>query len=110
MHINENNLGIVIKDARLMNGLTQDALAEKVGVGLRHIMGIENEGKFPSYSVLYKLIRELNIPADSIFYPEKNPADTRLEYLTRLLGQCGDRDIRAITAFVESLSSKSEVS
>ena len=108
MHISESGLGAIVKAARLKKGLTQEILAEKVGVGLRHIMGIENEGSFPSYEVLYNLIRELNIPADSIFYPEKNPANPRLEYLSHLLGQCNDRDIRAITALTESLLSKTE--
>ena len=54
---------------------TQEMLAEEVGVGLRHIMAIGNEGSYPSYEVLYKLIRELHIPVDLIFYPEKQAND-----------------------------------
>jgi len=103
VHINENSLGAVIKNARLKKRLTQEVLAEKIGVGSRHIMGIENEGKFPGYTILYKLIRELNISADSIFYPEMKAADAQIEYLICLLKQCDNRDIRAITALVESL-------
>ena len=108
MHISKSDLGAVIKAARLNRDFTQEALAEKVGVGARHIMAIENEGSYPSYEVLYQIIRELNIPPDRIFYPEKNPANPQLEYLSHLLGQCGDRDINAITAFVESLLTKPE--
>ena len=103
MHTDENNLGTVIKAARLKKGWTQDVLAEKAGVGIRHIMGIENEGSSPSYEVLYKVIRELQIPADSIFYPEKNHSSPEREYLVHLLEQCGDRDINAVTALVEVL-------
>ena len=44
MRIKENSFGAIVKAARLKRGLTQETLAEKVGVGLRHIMGIENEG------------------------------------------------------------------
>ena len=57
MHINDNHLGLIIKAARQKKGVTQEALAEIAGVGLRHIMGIENEGSYPSYDVLYKIIR-----------------------------------------------------
>ena len=108
MHIIKNNLGSIVKAARLNKGLTQEILAEKVGVGLRHIMGIENEGNFPSYELLYNLIQELNIPADSIFYPEKNFDNKQVEYLTHLLEQCNDKNIRAIIALVESLLDESE--
>jgi transcriptional regulator with XRE-family HTH domain len=66
-------------------------------------MGIENEGNLPSYEVLYKVIRGLNIPADSIFYPEKEPSNPQLKYLTHLLEQCGDKEIRAVTAMLEIL-------
>ena len=104
----DNNLGSIVKAARLNKGLTQEVLAEKVGVGLRHIMGIENEGHFPSYEVLYYLIRELNIPADKIFYPEKITDNPQLEYLIHLLEQCDDKNLRAVTALVESLLSKSK--
>ena len=85
MRIDENNLGAIIKAARLNKGFTQETLAEKVGVGLRHIMAIENEGNYPSYEVLYKLIRELHIPADSIFYPEKLLSDQQAEEIIRML-------------------------
>jgi transcriptional regulator with XRE-family HTH domain len=101
--MDENTLGAVVKAARLRKGWTQDVLAEAAGIGVRHIMGIENEGSSPSYEVLYSIIRELNIPADSIFYPEKNPSNPQLEYLVHLLGQCGDREIHAVTALTEAL-------
>jgi transcriptional regulator with XRE-family HTH domain len=102
VHNIENRLGALVKAARLNRGLTQEQLAEKIGIGLRHIMGIENEAKSPSYEVLYSLIRELNLSADSIFYPETRNEDSKLQYLTRLLGQCSERDIRAVTALTEA--------
>jgi transcriptional regulator with XRE-family HTH domain len=108
VHIEKNNLGAVIKAARMKKGWTQDTLAETVGVGVRHIMGIENEGNSPSYEVLYKVIRGLNIPADNIFYPEKNSPGTQLDYLIHLLEQCGDNEISAVTALLETLLHKKD--
>jgi transcriptional regulator with XRE-family HTH domain len=106
VHIEADVLGEIVKAARINKGLTQDELAEIAGIGLRHMVGIENEGAYPSYEVLHKLIRELCIPADSIFYPPMCPDDYRREYLIRLRGQCNDRDIRTIIALVESLAGK----
>ena len=101
-----NDLGAIIKTARINKGLTQEALAETCGVGSRHIMGIENEGSYPGFELLSKLIRELNISVNSIFYPEKLPSTRQREYLIHLLEQCNDRDILAVTSLVESFLSK----
>ena len=64
-------LGESIKPARIKADITVEDLAAKVGVGERFIYRIENEGKKPSYDILYKLIRELSILPDQIFFPEK---------------------------------------
>ena len=103
MHINDNYLGSIIKSARLKKGLTQEALAEIVGVGLRHIMGIENEGSYPSYDVLYKIIRELHISADIIFYPEKLSKDAQLEDIIPMLYCCNERSINIIRAMIKAV-------
>jgi transcriptional regulator with XRE-family HTH domain len=95
--------GAEIKAARKQKGLTQETLAERVGIGQRHIMGIENESKGVSIDVLYKLVRELNLSVDAMFYPEKNRENKELQQLVRLLERCGEREIRAITALVEAL-------
>lgn len=63
-----NEFGRTIKDARHTAGLTQEALAEQIGITPRYIMAIENENKQPSMLVLYKLIRTLKISADAIFF------------------------------------------
>jgi transcriptional regulator with XRE-family HTH domain len=78
-------------------------LAEKIGVGLRHLMAIENEGKSPSYEVLNNLIHILSIPPNDIFYPDKKSDSPELDYLVLLLKKCGIKEIRAITALIEAL-------
>jgi transcriptional regulator with XRE-family HTH domain len=98
----ETGLGAVIKAARLEKGLTQEALAEIAGVGLRHIMSIENEGRYPSYEVLYKLIRELNIPADTIFYPEKQHNSPEAEKIIPMLYLSDERSLKVIRATAQA--------
>ena len=98
MRNNENNLGAIIKAARISKGLTQEVLAERVDIGLRHIMSIGNEGKAPSLKVLYKLIRELHIPADLIFYPEKFMENHLLEETVCILCGCDERTLKIVRA------------
>jgi DNA-binding XRE family transcriptional regulator len=88
--------------------LTQEKFAEMVDVSPRYIMSIENENKKPSFFNLYKIIRALGVNANDIFYPESRTAETSAERLSRLLAQCGERDIKAVTALVETLLHEKE--
>ena len=82
------NLGSIIKKARIKANLTQGKVAEKVGAGERHITALENEGHNPGYDLLYNIIRELNIDANAIFFPEKAHVSTETEYLINHLYRC----------------------
>lgn len=75
-----------------------EVLAEKVGITERYLYRIENEGKYPSYEVLYKIIRELAINPDLIFYPEKPSKDSETEDLIRVLYNCDERSMKIIKA------------
>ena len=81
-------MGPLIKVARLEAKLTQDELAERIGVTPRYIMAIENEGKCPALDVWFKLIRTLHISADTIVQPENSVtkyADEQLILMIRML-------------------------
>ena len=96
-------LGEIIKNARMKADITVEDLAAKVGVGERFIYRIENEGKKPSFDVLHKLVRELNISADSIFYPEKPSKDSEVENLLRMLSACDERSLEVVKATAKAL-------
>lgn len=98
-----HNFGNIIKTARQEKELTRDQLSEKVGIGYRHLMGIENENKFPSFAVLFHLIRELGISADTIFYPEKTVNDSEKDKLSRMLLLCTEQEIQAFMAMLDIL-------
>ena len=103
VHIQPDTLSNVIKTAREKADITIEALAEKAGITERYLYRIENEGKKPSYEVLYKLIRELAISPNLIFYPEKASADTEVENLIRLLYNCDDRALEVVKATAKAL-------
>lgn len=102
MHNIPETLGEILKSARQRANITMEALAEKVGITERYLYRIENEGKKPSYDVLYKLIRELAISSDLIFYPEKPSKDSEIEDLVRMLYNCDERSMQIIKATVKA--------
>ena len=103
MHKNTETLGQVIKKARKHHNLTIEALAEKIGVSERYLYRIENEGKKPSFDVLYSLVRTLSISSDSIFYPEKPTKESEIEDLVRMLYNCNERDLEIVKAVVKAI-------
>ena len=104
----KDGFAATLRAARLNRKLTQEELAEKVGLSLRYITSLESSKKKPSFITLFKLVRFLGLDVNKIFYPENagNEAeDTPVARLSRLLLQCDDREIRALTAQVEALIS-----
>lgn len=103
MHNQPETLGSILKAAREKAGITIEVLAERAEITERYLYRIENEGKKPSFDVLYKLIRELSISADSIFYPEKPSKDSEVENLLRMLSACDERSLKVVKATVKAL-------
>lgn len=103
VHKYTETLGDIIKSARERADLTVEAIAYKVGITERYLYRIENEGKKPSYDVLYKLIRELSISPDLIFYPEKPTKDSEIENLLRMLSDCDERSLEVVKAILKTL-------
>lgn len=103
MHNDLDSLGEILKAARKSNNLTREQLAERINISPRYLMSIENENKKPSYSVLFRLIRELGISADAIFYPEGKYTNNEIDQITRLLYQCDERDLKVLLATVKAL-------
>lgn len=101
-----NQLGTLLKKARLKRKLTRDQLSEKVHISYRYLTAIENENKKPSYDVLFKLIRELGISADTIFYPESQTNETQRKLLLSLLNQCDTYELNVAIATVNALLKK----
>lgn len=54
MHNQPETLGSILKAAREKSGITIEALAERAEITERYLYRIENEGKKPSFDVLYK--------------------------------------------------------
>lgn len=102
MHKKHDILGDVIKSARQNSDFTMESLAAKIGVTERHLYRIENEGQKPSYDVLYKLIRELSINPDKIFYSEKISKEHEIDSLIRMLYNCDEQTLEIVKIIVKA--------
>lgn len=102
MHSDTDILSSVIKTARGNADITIEALAAKIDVSERYIYRIEIEQKKPSFNVLLKLIQELAINSDLIFYPDKPCKDTEIKDLIRMLYNCDERSMEIIKATVKA--------
>ena len=98
-----DRIGGVLKAARKEKGLTREQLSEIINITPRYLMSIENENKKPSYDVLFRLVRQLGISADTIFYPENQHPDIKIEQLVRLLYLCDDRELNIASATIKAL-------
>lgn len=89
-------LGNIIRQERLRAGLTQDELAERVGIDARTILKIENHRGNPKMEVLYPLIRALDIDANLVFYPESHEQVPALKQFLLFISKCNAEEIEAL--------------
>ena len=62
----------MIKKYRLKNNLSQEELAEKIGISTRHLQRLERNEENTRVSTFKKIITTLNIPDDEILKFIKN--------------------------------------
>lgn len=86
-------LGDLVREMRKSKHLTQEALAERVGVCKRTIIDIESNTGNPQFQILYALVRELDLPLFSIFYPEKQGRSRVESMLLEELGSFTEYEI-----------------
>ena len=63
-------IGSRLREARNMVKLTQEQLAEKVGIGTTYISDIERGAKFPSLSLFIQIVDALGVSSDYILRGE----------------------------------------
>ena len=96
-------LGNVVRATRKSKNLSQEALAEKLGVCKRTIVDIENSTGNPKFELLCMLVRELDLPLYEVFYPEMSYNSEMKNVLIKELGDCSDYEMRIILSVVKSL-------
>lgn len=96
-------LGSIVRATRKSKNLSQEALAEKLGVCKRTIMDIEKSTGNPKFELLCMLVRELDLPLYEVFYPEVADNSEMKNVLMKELSDCSDYEMNVILAVVKSL-------
>ena len=96
-------LGSVVRATRKSKNLSQEALAEKLGVCKRTIMDIEKNTGNPKFELLCMLVRELDLPLYEVFYPEVSENMEIKNVLMKELSDCSDYEMKIILSVVKSL-------
>lgn len=102
-NLNLDYMGPMLKDARLKAKLTQEEVAERVGITTRYLMAIENEGKCPALDVWFRLIHTLHISADNIVYPENATEKEQDEQLLCMIRSLNSRDKKIAQTAIQAM-------
>ena len=103
MNHNREILGDVVRTTRKSRHLSQEALAERIGVCKRTIIGIERNTGNPKFEVLYPLVRELDLPLYQVFYPEVEENLDLKNVLIQEVSSCSEYEMKVILSVVKSL-------
>jgi transcriptional regulator with XRE-family HTH domain len=103
MHQDMTRIGRVLRSGREAKGMTQAVLSEKTHTALRTIIAIENDQRYPTYEVFYKIIHALDISADQIFWPENVTYTAEQEQIIREFLNCSEREQAVIMKTVRTL-------
>lgn len=83
-------VGDLIKKSRENQKMTVEELAHQIGISVRYLQKIENEGNIPSYVKIKQIVNILSMDANQLFYENymlDNDDLNRLLFKERLLSK-----------------------
>ncbi len=104
--LNRKEFGAAIRNSRIENKLTQEKLAEMLGVTPVHVKQLESGSRMPSVELLHSIAITLNFSVDRVFFPAKAENTEMLNKLERLLHLCTSHDLRVVHATASALTDK----
>lgn len=104
MEINYLEIGQRIRKARLAAKVTQEQLAEKVGVGTTHISHIETGNSIPSLKLLVDILNALGLSADAVLCDQLDHAGASFpDLIAEELTDCTEQEIRIFSDILRAL-------
>ncbi len=97
-------LGRRIRELRQKKQMSQQELAEKIGIDQRNLSNIECGNTFPSKSLLH-LARALNIDLQELFDFEhyKTDKETMLEYIRANIDSLSASEVKTVYRLIKSM-------
>lgn len=98
------SIGQKVKQIRVSKGITQEQLAEAVGVGVTHISHLETGSGTVSLKVFLAIVNYLDCSADEILCKEINAARPIVDnWLAELVADCDATEVKIIADTVATL-------
>ena len=98
------SIGQKVKQIRLSKGVTQEQLAEAVGVGVTHISHLETGSGVVSLKVFLAIVNYLQCSADELLCKEITTARPIVDnWLVDLVADCDKTEIKIISDTIAAL-------
>lgn len=101
--IEKGALGNAIRKARIENKLSQEKLAEMVGITPTHLKHIESEHRKPSVEVLFQIALILHMSIDNIIFQQETFIQYRIKEIESLLNTCSINELQIILDLIRSI-------
>ena len=101
-----------LRELRKKQGLSQTALAERVGAHLTHVNRIEKGRVLPGLDFVVKAARTLGVSVDALLAPDENPLqpvhieDREMSERLQLLGTLEQTERTAVIQVIDSMLTK----
>lgn len=96
-------LGARIREQRKRKGITQEQLAEKLGIDQKHMSKIELGKSYPSLDRLIKVGEVLEVPLPSLFeFEHLGEERDRLKQINDMVQMLGEKDQRRVYKIVKA--------
>lgn len=99
-------IGQIIAKIRNARGITQEEVAERLGVGYEAVSRLERGVTLPTIARLIGLAEVLSCPIDSLLIDSSNRIGDQAEKMARLLSGLSEDDRRLVLGMVEKLSQR----
>ncbi len=96
-------LGDAVRRARKQMKISQEKLAEMIGVDYKTINSIENHKGNPTFEVIYKLIQTLKLDAREIFHHDQICNAPTAFHLQQLLSDCTEYEAKVLMDVDQSI-------
>jgi len=108
MEFPRGSLGAAIKKAREDKNLTQERLAEIIGISTAHMKQVENERRNPSVDLLYELVLALDFSFDYMFSNPDEDAQELIHKINLCLDRCDAHELQVAYATIEAMLKRGE--
>lgn len=97
-------IGQRIRKVRKARGLSQEKLAEKIGISTTHMSHIETANTKMSLPTFAELAAVLEVRTDELLYGDRSEdRSTSIAYITELLDDCTIQQVRIIEDVVKAV-------